>query len=134
MAELIAGRLRVLGQPLRVKLVDRLAIRETTMHELVDSLRTTQQNISQHLGSCGLEIEGALIAEEGEVELGDSLGVGEEVDLDDLLVLNGEGADGERLAVTDRDGSGGAVDEGASCSVPAPGPPDESIPGMSPIQ
>jgi hypothetical protein len=32
MAELIAGRLRVLGQPLRVKLVDRLAIRETTVH------------------------------------------------------------------------------------------------------
>jgi hypothetical protein len=50
MAELIAGRLRVLGQALRVKLVDRLAIRETTVHELVDSLGTTQQNISQHLG------------------------------------------------------------------------------------
>jgi hypothetical protein len=39
-----------------------------------------------------VEIEGALIAEEGEVELGDSFGVGEEVDLDDLPVLNGEGA------------------------------------------
>jgi DNA-binding transcriptional ArsR family regulator len=49
-ANLIAERLRVLGQPLRVKLVDRLAIRETTMQELVDALGTTQQNISQHLG------------------------------------------------------------------------------------
>jgi DNA-binding transcriptional ArsR family regulator len=49
-AELIAERLRVLGQPLRVKLVDRLAIQETTVHELVDSLGTTQQNISKHLG------------------------------------------------------------------------------------
>lgn len=49
MAELIAERLRVLGQPVRVKLVDRLAIRETTVHELVDSLGTTQQNISKHL-------------------------------------------------------------------------------------
>jgi DNA-binding transcriptional ArsR family regulator len=48
--DLIAERLRVLGQPLRVRLVDRLAIRETTVHELVDSLGTTQQNISQHLG------------------------------------------------------------------------------------
>jgi DNA-binding transcriptional ArsR family regulator len=49
-ANLIAERLRVLGQPLRVKLVDRLAIRETTVQELVDALGTTQQNISQHLG------------------------------------------------------------------------------------
>jgi DNA-binding transcriptional ArsR family regulator len=49
-ANLIAERLRVLGQPLRVKLVDRLAIRATTVHELVDALGTTQQNISQHLG------------------------------------------------------------------------------------
>jgi DNA-binding transcriptional ArsR family regulator len=48
-ANLIAERLRVLGQPLRVKLVDRLAIRATTVQELVDALGTTQQNISQHL-------------------------------------------------------------------------------------
>jgi len=48
-----------------------------------------------------VEIEEALIAEQGEVELGDSFGVGEEVDLDDLPVLNGERADGERLAVTE---------------------------------
>jgi DNA-binding transcriptional ArsR family regulator len=49
-ANLIAERLRVLGQPLRVKMVDRLAIRATTVQELVDALGTTQQNISQHLG------------------------------------------------------------------------------------
>jgi DNA-binding transcriptional ArsR family regulator len=49
-ANLIAGRLRVLGQPLRLKLVDRLATRATTVQELVDALGTTQQNISQHLG------------------------------------------------------------------------------------
>jgi DNA-binding transcriptional ArsR family regulator len=48
-ANLIAERLRVLGQPVRVKLVDRLAIRATTVQELVDALGTTQQNISQHL-------------------------------------------------------------------------------------
>jgi DNA-binding transcriptional ArsR family regulator len=49
-ANLIAERLRVLGQPLRIKLVERLAIRATTVQELVDALGTTQQNISQHLG------------------------------------------------------------------------------------
>jgi DNA-binding transcriptional ArsR family regulator len=49
-ANLIAERLRVLGQPLRVKLVDRLAIRATTVQELVDALGTSQQNVSQHLG------------------------------------------------------------------------------------
>jgi DNA-binding transcriptional ArsR family regulator len=49
-ANLIAERLRVLGQPLRVKLVDRLAFRATTVQALVDELGTTQQNISQHLG------------------------------------------------------------------------------------
>jgi DNA-binding transcriptional ArsR family regulator len=48
-ANLIVGRLRVLGQPLRVKLVDRLAAEATTVQELVDALGTTQQNISQHL-------------------------------------------------------------------------------------
>jgi DNA-binding transcriptional ArsR family regulator len=49
-ANLIAERLRVLGQPLRIKLVDRIAIRETRVQELVEALGTTQQNISQHLG------------------------------------------------------------------------------------
>jgi DNA-binding transcriptional ArsR family regulator len=48
-AGLIAERLRVLGQPLRVKLIDQLATRATTVQELVDALGTTQQNISQHL-------------------------------------------------------------------------------------
>jgi DNA-binding transcriptional ArsR family regulator len=49
-ALLIAERLRVLGQPLRIKLIGRLAIRDTTVQGLVDALGTTQQNISQHLG------------------------------------------------------------------------------------
>jgi DNA-binding transcriptional ArsR family regulator len=49
-AGLIAERLRVLGQPLRVKLIDHLAARTTTVQELVEALGTTQQNISQHLG------------------------------------------------------------------------------------
>jgi len=48
---LIARRLRVLGQPLRVRLVDRLGSEATTVHELVEILSgTTQQNVSRHLG------------------------------------------------------------------------------------
>src|SRR5215218_7373775 len=54
-----------------------------------------------------------LIVELCEVELGDPLRVGEEVELDDLPVLDRHGADGEGLAVAERDGSGGAVDERA---------------------
>lgn len=49
-ADLIAERLRVLGQPLRIKLIDRLAGQPTTVQELVQTLETTQQNVSQHLG------------------------------------------------------------------------------------
>jgi DNA-binding transcriptional ArsR family regulator len=49
-AELIAERLRVLGQPLRIQLVARLAAQPTTVQKLVDAFETTQQNISQHLG------------------------------------------------------------------------------------
>jgi DNA-binding transcriptional ArsR family regulator len=49
-ANVIAERLRVLGHPLRVKLVDLLGVEATTVQELVDALGTTQQNISKHLG------------------------------------------------------------------------------------
>jgi len=48
--ELIAERLRVLGQLLRVKLVARLATKARIGQELVKALETTQQNISQPLG------------------------------------------------------------------------------------
>jgi DNA-binding transcriptional ArsR family regulator len=49
-ADLIAEPLRVLGQPLRIRLVGLLATKSTTVQELVDALNTTQQNVSQHLG------------------------------------------------------------------------------------
>jgi DNA-binding transcriptional ArsR family regulator len=49
-AELIAERLRVVGQPLRIELIERLAEQPTTVHELVARLETSQQNVSQHLG------------------------------------------------------------------------------------
>lgn len=50
LAELIADRLRVLGLPLRLRLVDLVDLRpNATVQELADLLGTTQQNISQHL-------------------------------------------------------------------------------------
>ncbi len=51
LVELIARRLRVLGQPLRIRLVDLLELRgETTVQALADELGATQQNMSKHLG------------------------------------------------------------------------------------
>jgi ArsR family transcriptional regulator len=51
LAELIAARLRILGQPLRLRLLDLVDLHpEATVQELADLLGTTQQNVSQHLG------------------------------------------------------------------------------------
>lgn len=50
LVELIAHRLRVLGQPLRIKLLDRLQSGEASVQELADELDALPQNVSQHLG------------------------------------------------------------------------------------
>ena len=49
--------------------------------------------------------------ENGQVELAEPFGVGEDVDLDDPPAADSEGRNGERFSVTDCDGSDGAVDE-----------------------
>jgi DNA-binding transcriptional ArsR family regulator len=49
-AELIAHRFRLLAEPMRVKLLDRLRTGEATVHELAEGLGTTPQNVSKHLG------------------------------------------------------------------------------------
>lgn len=49
-AELIAGRFRLLAEPMRIKLLDRLRGGEATVQELAALLGTTPQNISKHLG------------------------------------------------------------------------------------
>ena len=46
----IAQRFRVLGEPMRIRLLDRLRDGETSVHDLTDALGTTQQNVSKHLG------------------------------------------------------------------------------------
>jgi DNA-binding transcriptional ArsR family regulator len=48
--ELVAQRFRVLGEPMRIKLLDRLRESEATVGELQAALGASQQNVSKHLG------------------------------------------------------------------------------------
>jgi DNA-binding transcriptional ArsR family regulator len=48
--ELIARRLRVVGEPMRIKLLDCLRDGELTVQELTDATGASQQNVSKHLG------------------------------------------------------------------------------------
>ena len=49
LVELIAERFRALGDPTRIKLLDRLRDGEATVLELTRIVGTTQQNVSKHL-------------------------------------------------------------------------------------
>ncbi|HEU0056035.1 MAG TPA: metalloregulator ArsR/SmtB family transcription factor [Gaiella sp.] len=48
--ELVARRFRVIGEPMRIRILDRLRDGETTVAELTEHLATSQQNVSKHLG------------------------------------------------------------------------------------
>ncbi|HTW12912.1 MAG TPA: metalloregulator ArsR/SmtB family transcription factor [Solirubrobacteraceae bacterium] len=48
--ELVAQRFRVLGEPMRIRLLDQLREGEATVGELQVALDASQQNISKHLG------------------------------------------------------------------------------------
>lgn len=48
--DLIAQRFRVLGEPMRIKLLDHLREGDATVGELREALGASQQNISKHLG------------------------------------------------------------------------------------
>jgi DNA-binding transcriptional ArsR family regulator len=50
LVELIARRFRVIGEPMRIRLLDRLRAGEATVNELSEALGASQQNISKHLG------------------------------------------------------------------------------------
>jgi DNA-binding transcriptional ArsR family regulator len=50
LVELIAKRFRVIGDPLRIRLLDHLRDGPATVGELTDAVRATQQNASKHLG------------------------------------------------------------------------------------
>jgi DNA-binding transcriptional ArsR family regulator len=49
LAELISRRFRVLGEPMRIRLLDHLREGDATVGELSDALSASQQNISKHL-------------------------------------------------------------------------------------
>ncbi len=49
LVELIARRFRVLGEPMRIRLLDHLRDGEATVGELSEALAASQQNVSKHL-------------------------------------------------------------------------------------
>jgi len=50
LVELIARRFRVIGEPMRIRLLDQLRGGEATVHELTEAVGASQQNVSKHLG------------------------------------------------------------------------------------
>ena len=50
LVELVAQRFRVIGEPMRIKLLDHLRDGDATVNELTASLGASQQNVSKHLG------------------------------------------------------------------------------------
>jgi DNA-binding transcriptional ArsR family regulator len=49
LVDLIARRFRVIGEPMRIRLLDRLRDGEATVYELTEALGASQQNVSKHL-------------------------------------------------------------------------------------
>lgn len=50
LVDLIAQRFRVLGEPMRIRLLDRLRDGPATVRELQEATGGSQQNVSKHLG------------------------------------------------------------------------------------
>ncbi|MGA2929156.1 MAG: metalloregulator ArsR/SmtB family transcription factor [Solirubrobacteraceae bacterium] len=48
--DLVAQRFRVLGEPMRIRLLDQLREGDATVGELQQALGASQQNVSKHLG------------------------------------------------------------------------------------
>lgn len=51
LVELVAQRFRLIGEPMRIRLLDRLRFDELSVGELAEALEASQQNISKHLTS-----------------------------------------------------------------------------------
>ena len=47
---LIAQRFRVIGEPMRIRLLDALRDGPSTINELAEALGASQQNVSKHIG------------------------------------------------------------------------------------
>ena len=50
LVELIARRFRVIGEPMRIRLLERLRSGELSVAELSAAVAASQQNVSKHLG------------------------------------------------------------------------------------
>lgn len=50
LVELIAERFRVVGEPMRIRMLDALREGPRTINELTEALGATQQNVSKHVG------------------------------------------------------------------------------------
>lgn len=50
LVELVAQRFRVLGEPMRIRLLDRLREGDATVGQLQEAVGASQQNVSKHLG------------------------------------------------------------------------------------
>ena len=50
LVELIAHRFRLIGEPMRIRILDHLRDGPATVGQLREALGTTQQNVSKHLG------------------------------------------------------------------------------------
>jgi DNA-binding transcriptional ArsR family regulator len=50
LAEMIAARLRVIGDPTRIRILDLLRDGELSVASMTERLETSQQNVSKHLG------------------------------------------------------------------------------------
>jgi DNA-binding transcriptional ArsR family regulator len=50
LAEMIAARMRVIGDPTRIRILDLLRTDELTVTQITERLETSQQNTSKHLG------------------------------------------------------------------------------------
>jgi DNA-binding transcriptional ArsR family regulator len=48
--DLVAARFRVLGEPMRIRILDALRDGPLTVNELTAALGATQQNVSKHVG------------------------------------------------------------------------------------
>jgi DNA-binding transcriptional ArsR family regulator len=48
--DLVAQRFRALGEPMRIRLIERLIEGEATVRQLVTATGSSQQNVSKHLG------------------------------------------------------------------------------------
>jgi len=104
LVDLIAARFRVLGEPMRIRLLDQLRDGEATVQELQEALGASQQNVSKHLGvllSAGLVSRTKrgtssvyAIADQGVFELCEQVCGGLRRQIDDLgaLLRAGEAA------------------------------------------